>query len=75
MQIVYECPHKGNFDPDSDGGTMIQHDTLTNKSEQDSGSMIVNEVDLGTMVINEDDDGTMESKFYKGPIKLSHSHA
>jgi len=51
---------KGNFDPDSDGGTMIQHDTLTNKSEQDSGSMIVNEVDLGTMVINEDDDGTME---------------
>ena len=47
---------------------MIQHDTLTNKSEQDSGSMIVNEVDLGTMVINEDDDGTMESKFYKGHI-------
>merc|ERR1719189_3263399 len=39
---------------------MIQHDTLTNKSEQDSGSMIVNDVDLGTMVINEDDDGTME---------------
>ena len=54
---------KGNFDPDSDGGTMIQHDTLTNKSEQDSGSMI--EVDLGTMVINEDDDGTMESEFSK----------
>ena len=38
-----------NFDPDTDGGTMIQHATLTSddKSEpaEDSGSMI--EVDLG----------------------------
>jgi len=51
-----------NFDPDTDGGTMIQHATLTSddKSEpaEDSGSMI--EVDLGTMVINEDDDDTMQ---------------
>merc|ERR1712223_1895690 len=54
---------KGNFDPDSsDGGTMIQHATLTNdKSEPDSGSMIeVDLPDLGTMVINEDDHGTMQ---------------
>ena len=55
-----------NFDPDTDGGTMIQHATLTSddKSEpaEDSGSMI--EVDLGTMVINEDDDDTMQRKFY-----------
>ena len=57
---------KGDFDPDSEGGTMIQHATLTNdKSEpESSGSMIeIDQVDLGTMVINEDDDDTMQSKF------------
>ena len=64
---------KGNFDPDSsDGGTMIQHATLTNdQSEPDSGSMIeVDLPDLGTMVINEDDDGTMQSKIIKKKRKL-----
>ena len=43
-----------------DGGTMIQHATLTNDNE-DSGSMIEIESNLGTMVINEDDEDTMQS--------------
>ena len=58
---------KGDFDPDSDGGTMIQHATLTNEKsveEPDSGSMIEIDSNLGTMVINEDDDDdTMQSEY------------
>merc|ERR1711981_391708 len=44
---------------DTDGGTMIQHATLTNDNE-DSGSMIEIESNLGTMVINEDEEDTMQ---------------
>ena len=47
-----------------DGGTMIQHATLTNDNE-DSGSMIEIESNLGTMVINEDDEDTMQSNLKK----------
>lgn len=55
---------RGDLD-DSDGGTMIQHATLTtDKTEADSGSMIEIESNLGTMVINDDDD-TMQSKYIK----------
>ena len=47
-----------------DGGTMIQHATLTNDNE-DSGSMIEIESNLGTMVINDDEsEDTMQSKKY-----------
>lgn len=58
-----------NFDPDSDGGTMIQHATLTSDKPggaQDLGNSLVDiESNLGTMVINEDDDDTMQSKCKK----------
>ena len=47
-------------EPDG-GGTMIQHATLTNDDNEDSGSMIEIESNLGTMVINEDDEDTMQS--------------
>lgn len=46
-------------EPDG-GGTMIQHATLTNDDNEDSGSMIEIESNLGTMVINEDDEDTMQ---------------
>ena len=51
-------------DSEADGGTMIQHATLTNDNE-DSGSMIEIESNLGTMVINDDEsEDTMQSKKY-----------
>jgi len=51
-------------DSEADGGTMIQHATLTNDNE-DSGSMIEIESNLGTMVINDDEsEDTMQSKNY-----------
>ncbi len=53
---------KSDLDLDTDGGTMIQHGTLTaDKDKPDAGVDDV-ESDLGTMVINddEDDDDTMK---------------
>ena len=50
----------GGDESEPDGGTMIQHATLTNDNEY-SVRMIEIESNLGTMVINEDDEDTMQS--------------